>query len=124
MKTLLLSCFFALCLCACKTDKVSAEDSLSSLVGKWDIYKVYRNKKLTKSLDGGYFTFKNDKTIESNIFTNSESYAFQCVDDRLSMDNDEHIKELRILSIEDDTLTMTSKVMSFDMKFFLTKSTE
>ncbi len=104
---------------SCKQDKtvIIADD----LVGEWIIFKALRNEKITKSLEKGNFVFRADNTVNSNLFGNENMYIFKLQDNVVTVEGHEMIKKMKIIRLQNDSLTITSNIKFFDMKFLLVK---
>ncbi len=116
-----LSLVLLVCIGACKQDaKVPQIDY--DLEGNWDIYEAYRNKKLTTTLEDGYFTF-SDSIMETNIVGSPVKGAI-----RLTENQFEHVSELPIRYIIDhysvDTLHLSTEIQGYEFLFKLNRAAD
>lgn len=95
------------------------EQSVQKLSGKWHFNTVYRNQKETKTLEGGYFNFITDSTIQSNVFHTNEPIPFKYDENKIVLFSDETY-EFNILKHTKDTLIIDGYMNAFEMKFIMT----
>jgi len=105
----------------CKPEKITKSIEVGDLTGKWNIFHVTRNGKVTKTLENGFFVFQADNTIKSNLFPEENSHTFKFERDKIDIEGLDNLNNFKIESIKNDTMVLESKVNIFDMKFYLRK---
>jgi hypothetical protein len=91
---------------------------LSTIVGKWAIYEAKMNNKPNGLMKDGYFEFKDDKTVFSNLFDENNPHIYTVEDERLLIDTKENF-DFKIKSIGSDTIVLEGRMKIFFMKYSL-----
>jgi len=92
----------------------------NELVGKWNIIKANRNGKETKSLESGYFNFKNGQIVTTNIFGTKDSVPYSFSEKNI-MINTQMPLDIKVVKISGDTMIFNSKMRMFDMEFYVVR---
>lgn len=66
--------------------------------------------------------FKDDKSIESNVFQVAEPKVYDVIDNKLEVNGDESFS-LEFLKYSKDTMVLAGKMWYFDMEFHLVRDT-
>lgn len=90
------------------------------LIGKWNIYASELNNKPSKSLENGYFMFKDDNLVISNVLDNESPLNYLVKDGNLQIDGSLPF-EMQITKMTVDSLEMEGKLSYYYLKFFMTK---
>jgi len=95
------------------------EKNVQKLLGTWHFNTVYRNQKETKTLEGGYFDFISDSTMQSNVLHTTEPITYKYDGENIVLYADETY-EFNISKHTNDTLIVTGYMNTFEMKFIMT----
>lgn len=105
-----------LILCSCKRDA----DIRPDILGNWHIYGATRNNKVTKTLNGGIFSFTSDSTFTTNVFGGLSEHKYD-VRDGVIITRSAPVLRFSIHKNELDTLHLSGKIRQFRMQFYLVK---
>lgn len=103
----------------CKND--SKLDLEVILDGNWVIDEAFRNNELTKTLDNGYFRFKND-SMETNIIGKPVSGGVEIIGNTFVHESELPVT-YSIAYYNEDTLHLLAQIQSFNFLFKLSKET-
>jgi hypothetical protein len=90
------------------------------ITGKWDVYATEINNKQSRNMDQAFFEFYENGTVYSNIFADSNAYAYTIEADKLSIQSPEPM-HLIIKNLTQDSMQLEGTLRVFYMRFFLTK---
>jgi len=90
------------------------------LLGKWNIYASELNNKPSKSLENGYFNFKDDNLVISNVLDNEKPLNYLVKDGNLQIEGSLPF-EMQITEMTSDTLIMEGKLSYYYLKFYMSK---
>ena len=112
------ACFYALLtlfsFASCHQDNVN--DDL--LKGKWNIVKAARNGKITTTLEDGFFDFKSDTILRSNIFDQEKEYRMT-KNEKGFLQHDREVGNVQydIQVISSDSMTLNADIKDYKFLF-------
>lgn len=104
---------------SCK-DQENNHEKHNNIKGKWDVYATEINNKQSRNMDQAFFQFFENGTVYSNIFADSNAYAYTLNADKLSIQSPEPM-HLMIKNLTRDSMQLEGTLRVFYMRFFLTK---
>ena len=110
--------FFCIFFTSCGVDTKQKDIFLD---GKWKIYKAERNDKVTKTLEGGFFSFSADTSFTTNIFGNESLFTFEKKGGRLVTKTGTPDLNFDIQSNGVDSLVLEGNIKIFKMALYLTR---
>lgn len=105
---------------SCKSDNSIVD--FTELNGRWNLYKAERNGNETSTLDKAFFEISTDK-FSHNLEGDSLSYNYTRENRMLKLE-DGMLRDLKIVSLLNDTLVASSEISKFNFKFIMTKNAE
>lgn len=117
-KIICLSFVLLFCFSSCKEEiKLNVND----IKGEWNLFLAERNGKVTGTLKGAYFNFQSDTSYVSNVFGSDESFSYNLINDKILQKGGEGL-ELKIESLQLDTMILLTQIKKNDFRFSLVKS--
>lgn len=105
------------CIVACKNqDQKYTEE----LVGTWDVYASMMNNKPNGFMKDGYFTFKDNDMVESNLFEDPSPIPYTVKEGKLIIEYSTPF-QLNIGSMYNDSLYLEGKMSHYYMEYYLLK---
>lgn len=108
----------ALVLVSCKEEKSKVFER--ELAGKWEVFASEMNQRPNEFMQEGFFEFKSNLTVESNLFEDGETHNYKVEEEKLKIDTEIPF-DLTISKMENDTLILEGKMKMFYMKYYLTR---
>lgn len=93
---------------------------VDDLYGDWEIIAAKRNLKLTRTLKNGYFIFKEEGVMKTNIFGTEQVFDVQVSSDKILQLGDAKT-EYKIKTLENDTLHITATIQKHYFDFLAVK---
>ncbi len=113
--------FSTLLIVACKSDEKKVSDRI---IGRWEVISSEINNRENPLMKGGFFEFKADKTIDSDVFgeVNPSTYSIKDNKNINITKNDGEVVKFTISDFSsDDTIKMNGNLQYYDLKFILKK---
>jgi len=110
-------CFVSLLL-SCKEEQIILD---SDIHGHWEVIAAKRNGKLTATLKDAYFTFNDERIFSTNIYGEPKDFDFELDSDKIMQSGDQS-SEFKIMSLQNDTLHLSSRMLNYNFDFLAVKS--
>ena len=105
-----------LVLISCKEEKSKVYQR--EIVGEWEVFASEMNRKPNEFMQEGYFEFKQDLTVGSNLFDDGKTHNYKVEEGKLKIDTEIPF-DLEITKLQNDTLILEGKMKIFYMKYYL-----
>lgn len=121
-KKLLVPAFMMILLfVACKQDSTKVAEG-TDLEGKWEVFEAYRGKKVTETLNGAYFIFKNNE-LTVNITGKDVTAPYTLTGSRI-----EHLtpnkERYEISGFLNNNMMLNTTLSDYDFRFNVKKVDE
>jgi len=93
----------------------------SDVQGHWEVIAAKRNGKLTSTLKDAYFTFSPQQVLSTNIYGEPQDFNFELNDNNITQFGDKE-NQYRIISLQNDTMHLGSKMHNYSFDFLAVKS--
>ncbi len=120
MGRLIIFSFFLMLIQSCNSDS-GIQLETNDLEGKWDIIDAFRDGRRTQTLKKGYFEFKSDTILKTNILKDTFEYEYILNRNTINVD-DLHQAKYTIKYLANDTLVLDTRLSKFDFRFVSIKS--
>ncbi len=105
---------------ACNTDAVIQTEYL---LGRWELRKALRNQKQTGNLDGTYFSFKENGTVETNLTGMDETSDFELKKKEILQKSAQPLV-YQVKSFSDSALVLVTTMRGIEFELELVRAPE
>jgi len=104
----------------CKPEK--QDDYAEKILGRWEIREGLRNGEATESLSGLFFEFQAGGAMRTNLSGAEETAAYELKENQILQRQSQIEADYTIEEITDSTLTLSTKLRSYNFRFMLGKA--
>lgn len=108
--------FFSILLPSCQPDQV---DATTTLEGRWELSKAMRNNMETPMLEGLFYEFKADSTLQTNLMGNEAPGSYSVEDQTIRTTGIVPSLYYQITELTDSTLHLRTELQGFRFDFEL-----
>lgn len=105
---------------ACNPD---AGMQTENLLGRWELRKALRNQKQTGNLDGTYFSFKENGTMETNLTGMDETADFEIKKNQILQKGVQPLT-YQVKSFNDSSLVLATTMRGIEFELELGRAAE
>ena len=114
-----ISILFALSISACGNNE---QFSQNTLLGSWEVANATRDGRRAPSVEGLYFTFFEDGTLQTNIASSAETAMYK-IDGMIIQQRESRFEiDYTIEELSDSSLVLTTELRNAFFRFFLRKA--
>ncbi len=106
---------------ACKQDSAKAIEG-TDLEGKWEVFEAYRGKKVTETLNGAYFIFKNNE-LTVNITGRDVTAPYTLTGTKIEHQTTNK-ERYEISGFVNDNMMLNTTLSDYDFRFNVKKVEE
>lgn len=114
------SLLIALFLFACGNEE---KVSQNTLLGKWEIANATRDGRRAPSVEGLYFNFMEDGTLQTNIASSAETATYKVEGMVIQQRESRFEIDYTIEELTDTSLILTTELRNAQFRFFLKRAT-
>lgn len=113
------SLFIALFLFACGNEE---KFSQNALLGHWELVNATRDGRRAPSVEGAYFNFLEDGTLQTNIASSPETATYTIEGTVIQQRESRFEIDYTIEELTDTSLVLTTELRNAQFRFFLRKA--
>lgn len=117
---LVISLFLPLLFVSCGNDGVDVSDE-ASLNGRWLLVEARKNNAPTGVVDGLFFTFNPDGSLETNLMGNEQPGAYTRTGNTIATEGVKLPMDFNIQELTDSSLHVRSEFRGYQFDFLLAK---
>ncbi len=102
---------------ACQDNKLDT----TQLKANWTLVEGFRNDKPSDMLEGIYFNFSENGTVETNFMGVVEQGTYQLAEAELTLETSKKTK-FKVISLDGDELVLKANLMGTSFRFELEKT--
>ncbi|NJC25118.1 hypothetical protein [Neolewinella antarctica] len=118
-RLLLASCLCFLCLTSCNSEDA---EIVASLEGRWLLDKALRNNMETEMLEGLYYEFGVDSTIQTNLLGKEQNGTYSLNERSIITLGVVPKLDYKITEVSDSTLQVRTELQGFRFDFLLKRA--